>query len=330
MRQLLGRISPAAMATLTLAAGMAGCSASCTPLDTGTQAIKAAAPSGGLLEVDTDNGSVSIARADVAELEIDATIRADGQDRLEATRIVAEPRPDGGVHVFVVWPDGKRRSNEGCSLQIRTPDAAGLDVDTSNGRITIAGLAGPARLDTSNGSISITDHRGDVFADTSNGRVEAHRIVGNVHADTSNGSIHLEAMAGEVVADTSNASITLVLADGAPGPFNLDTSNGSVRVTMPAGFGGTVDASTSNGSVRVTGARTLDSGRSWAKATFGEGGPRSVIRTSNGSVQVATAHRPRLAHEPQRVLPQPVQPLGPGLVVLPCPALLDRTPGVGA
>lgn len=282
------RRSPVSIATILAAATatLSGC-AMMPATDTGRQTLSAPA-SGGLLHVRTDNGSVEVRRADSSVIEIEATVRAVGRDRVEQTRIVAEPGTDGGTRVYVVWPDGQRRSNEGCSFVIRTPDADGIDIDTSNGRVTIVGLRGQARVDTSNGAIEIQDHAGRVWADTSNGRISLRNVAGDVVADTSNGSIEALDVAGKIEADTSNGRVLVRLAAGCQGPLDVDTSNGSVRVEVAPGFAGVLDARTSNGSVRVLGASSVDGGRSSAMATFGAGGDRSVVRTSNGSVEIVS------------------------------------------
>lgn len=283
----LVRMTTVAALLTAAAVTMSGC-AGLAATDTGRQSLTAPA-SAGQLHIRTANGSVEVRRADVAVIEIEATVRAIGQERVEQTRIVAEPAADGGTRVYVVWPDGQRRSNEGCSFVIRTPDADGVDIDTSNGRVTIVGLRGPARVDTSNGAIEVEDHTGGVFADTSNGRITLRKVQGDVVADSSNGAIEALDVAGKIQADTSNGRVSVRLAPGCHGPLDLDTSNGAVRVEVAAGFAGVFDARTSNGAVRVLGASSVDGGRASAKATFGAGGEESVIRTSNGSVEIVSA-----------------------------------------
>ncbi len=278
-------------------------------LDTATQSLTEPSYAGGALEVRTSNGSVEVRPADVSGLVVQATVRAAGSDRLERTRVVSQTLDGGGARILVEWADGRRQGNEGCSFVIQAPrhkaDAAaggGVKIDTSNGRVTVVGQSGRLSVDTSNGSIRVSDHVGPIDADTSNGRIEIERVRGDVRLDTSNGSITVADVVGAVVADTSNGGIVLRLARESTGPFNLDTSNGSVRVEVGPAFAGYVDASTSNRGIRITGARSLEGGRNRMTALFGPVGPersggasgdkaatavpRSVIRTSNGEIDL--------------------------------------------
>lgn len=276
-----------------LGLGLAACSG-VMPLEQGSAVVTSAATPG-VMDVRTQNGSVEIRRADVPEVVISATIKARTRERVEATRVVAEPTGTG-MSVRVEWPDGVRHGNEGCSLVIQTPGAGGVAVDTSNGSVTIAGLSGRAEVDTSNGAIAIADHTGDVHADTSNGAITLERVTGEVVVDTSNGRIRLVDVGGKVRADTSNGGIVLEQAAGNACPFELTSSNGSVTVIVSDAFAGEVDASTSNGGVRILGATMVNGSRHSATARFAcitpvEGAATaaagtSVVRTSNGSVDV--------------------------------------------
>jgi hypothetical protein len=99
------------------------------------------------IEVRTENGSITISRAPVSEVHIHADIRAVTQERADATVVTTEREADGTLLITVTWPDGKRQSNEACSLEIKVPDAAGVRLFTSNGAIDAKGLAGAATLE---------------------------------------------------------------------------------------------------------------------------------------------------------------------------------------
>lgn len=274
------------------------------PLDSGTQVLTVPGPGpASPLEIRTHNGSVEIRAGESQDLIIEATIRAAGMDRLQATRVAAHCLEGGGTRVVVEWPGDHRIANEGCSMVIQAPSdrLSGTRVQTSNGRIVVIGLTGPLFADTSNGSIRITDHDGPVEAETSNGRIQIDRVRGSIRLDTSNGAIAAEEVDGAVVADTSNGAITLRLAAGCSEPFNLSTSNGSVSVRLGPAFAGVVDASTSNRPVTVIGASMLEGTDRRVKAVFqptaagsegvvaaGAGSSRSTIRTSNGQIDLRT------------------------------------------
>ena len=46
---------------------------------------------------------------------------------------LAERQDNGALAVSVEWPEGKRRNREGCSFEIRIPDAVDPTLRTSNG-----------------------------------------------------------------------------------------------------------------------------------------------------------------------------------------------------
>lgn len=244
------------------------------------------------LNVRTQNGSVEVEAAPQdAKVVVTAIVRAKNEDRLAGTRVIAERDNTGVVRVSVAWPDDKRLSNEGVSFEITTPDAKGVDIDTSNGSVRVAGLSGAANLESSNGRITVARHSGDVVAKTSNGRVDAERISGALNARSSNGSISARDIGGAVEADTSNGGVDVRLADSSPGPVRIDTSNGSVDVECGKGFTGSVVMSTSNASARFRdGAGHTVRGKDRLEASVGGGGPRSKISTSNGGIEVRVSN----------------------------------------
>ena len=93
------------------------------------------------------------------------------QERLAAAIILAERTEDGTLSIEVQWPDDRRKGREGCSFEVLIPSATGLDLQTSNGKLTAVGLSGRAELYTSNGTIEVSRHEGPVLAKTKNGRV---------------------------------------------------------------------------------------------------------------------------------------------------------------
>lgn len=276
------RWSGAALAaTMRVSMGLAGAAAplalsGCTVTNVassrmteGTTSSRVAHVAGTPLVVRNANGAVRVQRGGGSEVVVDARIRARDAARLAATSVSSVRDADGTLRVGVVWPNNQRESTEGASLIVTVPDTASLDIETSNGAITIeGGLAGPASLDTSNGAITVRDYQGPVNADTSNGAVELTNVP-----------------AADV--DTSNGSVKIVLAADATGPVRADSSNGSIELVVGAGFTGSVDADTSNGRVScaVPRAAVVRQRNSSAFYRFGEGAT-STLSTSNGSITI--------------------------------------------
>lgn len=248
---------------------LAGCGIT-QPLFEGDQTVQVEHVPGSTVEARTINGSVEIETVARDDVRIDAHIRARTAERLDAVLVLAERTPDGTLSIHAQWPDGRRLNNEGCRFTIQLPDAAGVTVHTSNGRITIAGLAGQAELETSNGAITVTGHDGPVQAKTSNGRITMDGVI------------------GPIVAHTSNGRVNISLADAATGPVTIDTSNGAATLEVGPAFAGTVSMDTSNGSIRLNGvpdsAVRGKKSRKHANLAIGDGGQPSSIDTSNGSI----------------------------------------------
>ncbi len=223
------------------------------------------------IEVKSQNGSIVIEKSGGSEVTISAVIRGQTQERLDATRVLAERKADNSLAVYVQWPEGGPKNNEGCDFKIEVPNAKGVTARSSNGAITLIGLAGFAKADTSNGAITVRSHDGEVGAGTSNGVVTIERAKGKVKASTSNGDVSVS------------------LADDVAGPVDIDSSNGSVSLEVGPAFVGTLKASTSNGSLTMPSGegivQTSKTKRS-AELVFGKGEHASVIKTSNGSVTV--------------------------------------------
>jgi len=258
-------------ASLVLAGSLSGCVINLAPMHEETRSLDADYIDGMGIEVESNNGSISVTQEGTEAVYITARIRASSEDRLAATRIIAERDPVGDLVIRALWPDGKRHSREGCSFEIVTPGAYGVRLRTGNGAITIQGLKGSADLSTSNGRIVVIDHDGDVYADTSNGRVE------------------LAGVSGAVDVDTSNGRVTVALTPDNEGPVSIDTSNGSVTLNLGPAFRGELELETGNGSISYETPPTIrrvDSSKHRATLLVGEGGQRSVVDTGNGSIRI--------------------------------------------
>jgi DUF4097 and DUF4098 domain-containing protein YvlB len=230
------------------------------------------------INIETRNGGVEIiAGSEDNRVTINATLRCVGNSQSEADDRVQHARLEFGrdtsrtLQIKPVFP-GEPRSNDGCSIVVRVPDARDITIRASNGSIRVSDTAGNLAARSSNGTITVTEHDGPVDLHTSNGTVEAISV------------------GAPATIDTSNGRIVLALRPDHVGTIDLDTSNGSVDVTVPAAIRGRITMNTSNGRVHVfdpTGAaieQTID--RTRGQIVFTTDGPRSKVSTSNGSISV--------------------------------------------
>lgn len=240
------------------------------------------------ITVEGDNGDIRIRHTDSAATRVRADIRGRGASRLAAVQVIMQATADGDLSIRVDWPIGWRLAGEAATLDIEVPGCSALTVNTGNGAIDIAGLAGRCLLSSGNGEITIADHLGDVEASTSNGLVRADRIGGECRIRTSNGQVLLTDIERRVSVSTTNGAVEVRLTEGNPGPMDIRTANGSVEVEIGSGFTGDLRLETFNGRVRalgVTGEVEIDDEREWAVIRRG-GANRSLIRTSNGRIEV--------------------------------------------
>jgi DUF4097 and DUF4098 domain-containing protein YvlB len=246
--------------------------------------------------VDSRNGGVDIlGDAAVEQVKIEARLTCGGKTQEEADQRLADSSIDISRSIdrsLVIKPifAGGARNGDGASFTIQIPDARGVTVNTSNGRVGIRHLRGRAEIGTSNGSVTIVDHDGNAIVDTSNGSVTAAQLSGTLTVDTSNGSVEARQIGGPVEIQTSNGSIRLVQNPDAIGPFHLRTSNGSIKATIGSRFAGAVSMDTSNGPLsihdptgRITSSRIDGNDGS---ITIGDGGTESKIATSNGRIEL--------------------------------------------
>lgn len=264
---------------------------------------------GGRLSLETLNGSVEILGWDKDVVEITGVKYASTEQVLKAMKIDVVA-PGDFVRIRTVSPSG-HRGNHGARYFLRVPRRIEIErIASSNGRITVEGVEGSARLRTSNGSVKTNRLTGALEVETSNGGVELFAHNGPATVRTSNGGIRAEDIRGYFEATTSNGSITAHLSDPEPGrPVKLDSSNGSITLTMEAIRNNDIRVSTSNSSITlrlppqlqaqlkahtsnssihtdfdVTSRGTMS--KNHIEGTIGAGGPVIDVSTSNGTIRI--------------------------------------------
>ena len=144
-----------------------------------------------------------------------------------------------------------------CSASYSVDLPAGLPVTggTEHGSIDLT-ATGAVDVETSNGSITLTGIDDGIVARTSNGKVTGTRLGGTagVDAETSNGAVELTlATPQDVRATTDNGRVEVTVPDGSY-RVRAETDLGGTDVTVPDDPDGefTIDASSSNGRVTVS------------------------------------------------------------------------------
>jgi DUF4097 and DUF4098 domain-containing protein YvlB len=272
---------------LVAASCLSGCISQ--PLHEATRTIEHdhAAESG--LRVESANGSITVQKTERDNVQIVAHLRAISPERLEAAKTIIERKDDKTLAIRVAWPEDKRLGNEGCSFEIHIPDAVGLHLKTSNGKLQAVGLRGNAELRTSNGRVEIQDHSGPVIAKSSNGNIVVKGVSGAIDTETSNGKITIVGAPDSVRAKSSNGALRISFAPESTGPIDAHTSNGTVELELGTSFAGHLSLTTSNGSIELSelpSAQLVSSGKKHTELAFGDADHKSEVRTSNGSIRV--------------------------------------------
>jgi hypothetical protein len=204
---------------------------------------------------DNPNGAIQVSGGSRDDILVRARVVATAPTMDEARAIAGNVQvslgADGRVSATGPRTDGRR--SWWVSYRAEVPTRLDLELETTNGSVSVNGVAGRMRLETSNGSLTLADLGGDVQAHSSNGSVHV-RLSGSrwdgdgLDVRTSNGSAQLD------VPEDYNARLV------------TGTNNGSIRVDFPI---------TVTGNIR----RSLDT-------TLGSGGPTIRVQSSNGSVRV--------------------------------------------
>jgi hypothetical protein len=287
------------VAALVLAASLAACAFD--PLHvtaSGTQeldvVVTATAPDL-RVRVEMFNGPIEVHAGVPGRVTATVTTTGEGSSKADAEadraqiQVTLDANPDGSVLLRAVYqPNPGSPNNRAASAVVDVPPGAALDLVTSNGDVTTAGVAGPVGVTTSNGVVTLAGAAQGATVRTSNKHVDVEGA-GLVDVETSNGMIAIRATLATVAAHTSNAQIAFegTLSDQ---PQSMETSNEriDVRLSADASFG--LDARTSNAEVRVEGftVRTAgaDSGAT-LQGTVGTGGPSITLRTSNNPITVS-------------------------------------------
>ncbi len=249
--------------------------------------FQAAVSLGALLVTHRDTQTIDAAGAPrlvVAVGSGDVTITGTDGDRIAGTAArhwsYVEPKlevaeKDDAVHVSVgcTWYTSGFCSAD---IELSVPEGTVVDLRSSSGDLTVAGLRAGATLSADSGRVSATDVVGDVSAESDSGNLRLTGVTGNVIAHADSGRIEVtDTAARQVEARSSSGDIRIQLTDD-PQSVDARTSSGSIAIRVPdtARVAYALDLRTSSGET-ATGVRTDPSSSRTIRA-----------HTSSGDVEV--------------------------------------------
>ncbi|HWP03592.1 MAG TPA: DUF4097 family beta strand repeat-containing protein [Gemmatimonadaceae bacterium] len=211
------------------------------------------------------NGSISVEPAAGDRVEVLAEKR---WRRGDPQRVRIELRrtgpAEGDVLVCALWGESATCDENGYRSERR---------ERNSGDVSVAFMVKVpqgvnVRLFTVNGGISVRAS-GQILARTINGTVTAISSGGPVSATTVNGNVEAEfsRLGSDLRFETVNGSVELRLPEAVDAELRLRTVNGAIQSDFPLVLRGRIDP------------RRLD-------ATLGNGGPRLIATTVNGSVRL--------------------------------------------
>ena len=204
--------------------------------------------------LDNANGSINVTGSSRREITVQARVVATAESMSDARALARDVNVtlDNG-RVRSSGPERDRYTSWSISYRIEVPSAFDVNLETSNGSLSVEGVKGRIQMESSNGSVRLND------------------VGGRVNARTSNGSVH----------------VTLNGRSWDGEGLTVITSNGSARLDVPNDFNAHLIAGTNNGSMSLDIPVTVQGRVSKRIDTnLGSGGATIEMRTSNGSLRI--------------------------------------------
>ncbi|MGD2153213.1 MAG: DUF4097 family beta strand repeat-containing protein [Gemmatimonadales bacterium] len=199
------------------------------------------------------NGGIRIEGWDRNEILVRAKVQAQSRDEGGAREIAGEVEVATGRTIGSDGPRTGRGESWSVSYRVYVPYDSNLELESTNGGITI------------------------------------NDVSGRMYFRTTNGGIQLSGLSGDVDGHTTNGGVTVELSgDGWEGAgLDVQTTNGGVKVYLPEDYNCRLETGTVNGSFRID-FPIMVQGRidRRIEATLGDGGQMIRVTTTNGSVRI--------------------------------------------
>lgn len=194
-----------------------------------------------------------------------------------------------GISFHVDWHS---RAN----VSIDVPSELALDAKTEDGNVEISGLRGDLKLRAGDGKLDLRDLGGSLRMKSGDGHVRIADFNGSLDANISDGNITADGVFTGVSVHSSDGSIDLTARPHSKTaqPWDIKSNDGGVTVRLPKEFPADLDVHTSDGTIHSALPLTLDhydsggSSRNELRGRLNGGGGAIIIRTSDGSVRLAT------------------------------------------
>lgn len=184
-------------------------------------------------------------------------------------------------------------------LIVRAPASASLDLEVTNGPVSVRGISGAVTARTENGPLSFRDSSGSIRADAKNGPISLKNCTGTVEAQAVNGPVTVSGSGGDVNVQTQNGPISVKLSGKRwDGHLDARADNGPLSLSLPDGYGSGVRVESSGRSPFQCRARGCSqASRNWdedsRRVEFGDtASPVVRLSTVNGPVSIRSDRSP--------------------------------------
>jgi hypothetical protein len=170
------------------------------------------------------------------------------------------------------WWNWSYFENAHLSIEVRMPKNADLQIDTSNGAVSLDTIRGTVKVHTTNAGISASGLDGRCALATTNGRVEATGRFQSLDISSTNAGVTARAQSGSRM----------------DSEWSIQTTNGGINLSLPLDLKATLSAGTTNGGVMLQLPVAVEGEQrgSHLRGTLGGGGPELFVRTTNAGVRL--------------------------------------------
>lgn len=236
------------------------------------------------IHLDNLNGDVVITAVDgLADADISGTLSVGGSSEEEARKHVGDVKvtitENGGVlNVTTDGPGGDESRSYSVDYRIRVPKEWKVDVDNTNGDVTLRGMKAGATIDVTNGDVVFEDVSGAMIVDATNGSIS-----GNAHVPP----------AASCTVESTNGDINVRLSLEGNADCRCSTTNGNITLEVPRATSAALTASSSTGDIDLHNLDVASLERSndedfepgdEVSGTLGGGAGKIGIETTNGDV----------------------------------------------
>jgi hypothetical protein len=191
----------------------------------------------GMFEITNKNGAIESSVWDEDSIYVEFEKWATGDSSFDARDNLNDIRirtmeESGVLSIDVDYPT-RIGTSYGCNVYINLPASLDLNLETSNGAVSVSETQGDIECHTSNGAITLKNTEGDARLRTSNGTIVTRNHYGELNGRTSNGEINADVVLprrGECVLKTSNGGIVLSIPPDTSAMIKASTSNGRIEI----------------------------------------------------------------------------------------------------